>query len=137
MSVTLDAKYVQDWTVVGVPAGGGSPTFKVDTILTFRASEVQAFSDPKTGLGAPGTYASVTEILGTFTVQAPFSGRNMIFVLNGDGSGTVEDQTNPKTRQTIKAATPPTSNTTPPGGSDITGLVVFLALIIGFVVFLK
>lgn len=136
--VVIDAKYVQDWVVVDVPAGGGPATFKPGVVLTFSKGEVQAFYGI-VGLDSPGAYSSGFEDPSSLTVSAPFSGRNMKYVLNGDGSGTAEDQKDKATKQAIKAATPPISNTTPPGGegSDITGLVVFLALIIGFVVFLK
>jgi hypothetical protein len=137
MSVFIDIPYQQDWTVVDVPAGGGVPTFKVGTILTFGKDAVQAFFDSK-GLDSPASYTGVMDDGKSVTVQAPFRSNKMKYVLNGDGSGTLEDLKSGTTKQAIRAATPPISNTTPPGGggSDITGLVVFLAIIVGFVAFL-
>jgi hypothetical protein len=139
MSVFIDIPYRQDWTVVDVPAGTAVATFKVGTILTFKEDAVQAFSDPKTGLGSPDAYTGVMDDGKSVTVQAQFGSKNMKYVLNGDGSGTSEDLKSATTKQAIKAATPPISNTTPPGGggSDITGLVVFLAVIVGFVAFIN
>ena len=135
--VVIDAKYVQDWVVVDVPAGGGPATFKTGVVLTFSKGEVQAFF-ASTGLDSPGTYSSGLEDPSSLTVTAPYGKRSMKYVLNGDGTGTAQDLTDPKTIQVIKATTPPISNTTGgSGGSDITGLVVFLALIIGFVAFLN
>jgi hypothetical protein len=137
MSVVIDAKYRQDWTVIDVPAGGGSPTFKAGTILTVRKDEVQAFFGGK-GLDSPGSYTGASEDLTSLTVQAPFGKLKMRYVLNGDGNGTAEDLADKTTLQAIKAATPPiTKPTHGGGGSDITGLVVFLAVIVGFVAFLN
>jgi hypothetical protein len=137
MAVVIDKKYRQDWTVVDDPAGGVSATFKVGTILTFGQDAVQAFFGSK-GLGSPASYTGASEDPTSLTVQAPLGSNKMKYVLNGDGSGTLEDLKSATTLQAIKAATPPIAKPTHGGGgSDITGLVVFLAVIVGFVAFLN
>ncbi len=137
MSVVIDAKYRQHWTVTDLPGGGGSATFKVGTTLIFKGDKVE-YIIAKTAVGKPGVYTSSTEDLTSNRVSAPFGSLNMSFLLNNDGSGSAQDITDPKTLQALRAATPPIAKPTHGGGgSDITGLVVFLAVIAGFVAFLN